>query len=398
MTSTTTFDLEMPIHQSPSIDQQVGGPAPLSGIRVIDFSTLLPGPLCSLLLVQAGAEVIKIERLGSGDEMRSYVPKFGPDSVNFALLNQGKRSVELNLKSAAGLAEAIALASTADVLIEQFRPGVMQRLGLGYDAMRTLNPKLIYCSITGWGQDGPMANIAAHDLNYQAETGLLGLTAGVDGTPGIPNTLVADIAGGAYPAMMNILLALRARDADGQGRYIDISMADNLFPLIYWGLGNGFSAGEWPVPGGDLVTGGTPRYQIYRTQDGRYLAAAPLEQKFWENFLRVLEAPQLLDDAIDPHKTREAIATIIATRTAEEWEHLFSGVDACISVVKSLQEAVKSPHFRARGLFNTFIQSGEGSEIPALPLPICPVLREQNTLDCPRLGEGNGDFLPRRGT
>jgi alpha-methylacyl-CoA racemase len=372
--------------------------APLSGIRVIDFSTLLPGPMCSLLLAQVGAEVIKIERPGNGDEMRSYAPKFGSDSVNFALLNQGKRSVTLDLKSPEGRAEAIGLARTADVLIEQFRPGVMQRLGLGYEAMKALNPGIVYCSITGWGQEGPMANIAAHDLNYQAETGLLGLTAGSDGTPGIPNTLVADIAGGAYPAMMNIMLALRSRDRDGQGRYIDVSMADNLFPLMYWGLGNGFSAGQWPLPGQDLVTGGTPRYQIYRTRDDRYLAVAPLEQKFWENFLRVLDAPHLLDDAVDPRKTREAVEAIIVTKTAQEWERLFSGVDACVSVVKSLQDAVTSPHFRARSLFSNLIQSGNGSEIPALPLPIAPALRRQTALESPRLGEGNDDFLSKRGT
>ena len=151
------------------------------------------------------------------------------------------------------------------MLVEQFRPGVMDRLGLGYEAMRAINPGLVYCAITGWGQHGPLADMAAHDLNYQAETGLLALTAGADGAPGLPNVLAADLVGGAYPAIMNILLALRARDATGRGCFIDVAMADNLFPLVYWGLGNGFAAGEWPTPGGDLVTGGTPRYQIYRT-------------------------------------------------------------------------------------------------------------------------------------
>ena len=361
----------------------------------MDFSTLLPGPMCSLLLAQAGAEVIKIERPGHGDEMRSYAPKFGQSSVNFALLNQGKRSVAIDLKDPAGLSDAVALVRTADVLIEQFRPGVMDRLGLGYEAMRAGNPRLIYCSITGWGQEGPLACMAAHDLNYQAESGLLSLTAGVDGAPGLPNALIADIAGGAYPAMMNILLALRARDADGAGRLIDVSMADNLFAFMYWGLGNGFAAGQWPVPGGDLVTGGTPRYQIYRTRDGRFLAAAPLEQKFWENFLRVLQAPQLLNDAVNPLKTREAIAAIIVTRTALEWEQLFTGVDACVSVVKSLEEAVASPHFRERRLFDARLTSGSGVDIPALPLPIVRGFIPDTLGQVPLLGEANGTFLAR---
>ena len=369
--------------------------APLTGIRVVDFSTLLPGPLCSLLLAKAGAEVIKIERPGSGDEMRSYEPRLGAQSVNFALLNQGKRSLALDLKKDDDRQEAIALAHAADVLIEQFRPGVMDRLGLGYAALRQANPRLIYCSITGWGQSGPLANVAAHDLNYQAETGLLGLSAGADGAPGIPQALIADIGGGAYPALMNILLALRARDADGQGRHVDVAMADNLFTFMYWGLGNGFAAGQWPTPGGDLVTGGTPRYQIYRTRDGRFLAAAPLEQKFWENFLAVLEAPQLIDDAASPADTRTAIAGIIATRTADEWMQRFAGIDACVTVVKTLQEAVASPHFRERGVLAENIASGQGHEIPALPLPIDPICRWPGSTQAPLLGEGNAALRRR---
>ncbi len=366
---------------------------PLTGIRVVDFSTLLPGPLCGLLLAQAGAEVIKIERPGRGDEMRGYEPRFGDESVNFALLNQGKRSVAIDLKDAAGRSQAIELVRGADVLIEQFRPGVMDRLGLGFEAMRAINPRLIYCAITGWGQSGPLADMAAHDLNYQAEAGLLGLSAGKDGAPGVPQALVADIGGGAYPAMMNILLALRARDADGQGRMIDVSMADNLFTLMYWGLGSGFTGNAWPSPGGDLVTGGSPRYGVYRAKDGRYLAAAPLEQKFWENFLQVLQAPHLLDDGADPKGTREAIEAIIASRTADEWLQAFKGVDACVSQVKSLEEAVSHPHFLARGLFDGRLANAEGQQIPALPLPIAKSLRRQDRTVSPPLGEGNGELM-----
>lgn len=345
--------------------------------------------MCSLLLAQAGADVIKVERPGRGDEMRSYTPKFGDDSVNFALLNQGKQSVALDLKDPADRAKAVELVRAADVLIEQFRPGVMDRLGLGYEAMKAINPGLVYCAITGWGQHGPLADVAAHDLNYQAEAGLLALAAAEDGTPGIPNVLVADIAGGAYPAMMNILLALRSREAHGCGSFIDVSMADNLFTFLYWGLGNGFAAGNWPIPGGDLVTGGTPRYNVYRTSDGRFLAAAPLEDKFWENFLRVLQAPHLRDDAPDPQGTRKAIAAIIAQKSADEWLRLFEGVDACVSVVKSLEEAVESPHFRVRGVFAGRVGDGSGREIPALPLPLAPALRGQTPAAYPRLGESN---------
>jgi crotonobetainyl-CoA:carnitine CoA-transferase CaiB-like acyl-CoA transferase len=350
--------------------------------------------MCSLLLAESGAEVVKIERPESGDEMRSYVPKLGSDSVNFALLNRGKRSVTIDLKSESGRAAALALARNAEIVIEQFRPGVMGRLGLGYEALRALNPRLIYCSITGYGQSGPLANVAAHDLNYLAEVGMLGLSAGVDGAPVLPPALIADIGGGAYPAVMNILFAVMQRERTGEGCHLDIAMADNLFTWMYWGLGNGWSAGQWPGSGDALVTGGTPRYQIYRTADNRFLAAAPLEQKFWENFLHVLAAPHLLDDSRDPQGTTQAVAKIVATRTAAEWERRLSGLDACVVVVKSLQEAVENPHFVERGLFRRSVQQGS-ARIPALPTPVASVFRSADGQEgsYPGLGESNGQVI-----
>jgi alpha-methylacyl-CoA racemase len=369
-------------------------PQPLHGLRVLDFSTLLPGPLCSLLLAEAGAEVVKIERPGSGDEMRSYVPKLGSDSVNFALLNRGKRSVTLDLKSTEGRDKALTLARESDIVIEQFRPGVMARLGLGYEDLQAVNPRIIYCSISGYGQSGPLVNVAAHDLNYLAEAGMLALTAGVDGSPVLPPALIADIGGGAYPAVMNILLAVMQRNRAGYGCHLDVSMADNLFTFMYWGLGNGWAAQQWPGPGDALVTGGSPRYNIYRTADDKFLAAAPLEQKFWENFIRVIEASHLLDDSKDPQGTIRAVAKIIAARPAAEWERRFADVDVCVVVVKSLREAVENAHFVARGLFQRFIQQGE-QRILALPTPIAPGFRTPDDRDgiYPRLGEGNDDIL-----
>lgn len=365
---------------------------PLSGVRVLDFSTLLPGPLCTLLLAEAGAQVVKVERPGSGDEMRSYQPRFGTDSVNFAMLNRGKRSVTLDLKSAPGLEAALALVREADVLVEQFRPGVMDRLGLGYQRLAAINPGLVYCSITGYGQTGPMADVAAHDLNYQAETGMLWLSSGADGKPGLPQALVADIGAGAYPATMNILLALRQRDASGKGCHLDVAMADNLFTFMYWGLGNGFSGGGWPKPGAELVTGGSPRYQVYRTADGRFLAAAPIEQKFWEKFLEVLGAPELVDDRSDPAGVCDAIKKIVAERPASEWAARFDGVDACVCVVRSLEEAVTHPHFRERGLFDRRVRAADGREMPALPVPVAALDRQSGAQRYPGLGEGNVEF------
>ena len=339
---------------------------PLEGLKVVDFSTLLPGPMASLILVEAGAEVVKIERPGTGDEMRGYEPRIGETSANFALLNRAKRSVALDLKSPEGRAEALRLASGADILIEQFRPGVMDRLGLSYAALSVDNPGLIYCSITGYGHTGPKTQVAAHDLNYAAETGFLSLVQGTDGTPAMTATPIADLAGGAYPAVMNILMALIERSRTGKGRHLDIAMADNLFPLLYWALGSGFG-GRWPGASADLVTGGRPRYRIYRTSDGRHLAAAPIEERFWSRFCHLIG----LDETADV----EAVATVIAGKTAADWQDIFAGEDVCCSIVEDVRAAVQDPHVVARGLFRRTVNAG-GVRIPALPLPLVEDYRD----------------------
>ncbi|SMP76270.1 CaiB/BaiF CoA transferase family protein [Noviherbaspirillum suwonense] len=361
---------------------------PLKGIRVLDLSTLLPGPMATLLLAEAGAEVLKIERPGGGDDMRGYTPKFGADSVNFSLLNRGKQSIAIDLKSAPQRARLDALLREADVLVEQFRPGVMQRLGLDYATLSRMNPRLIYCSITGYGQTGPLAQVAAHDLNYLAESGMLGLSRGADGAPVLPPALIADIGGGAYPAVMNILLALQNRAQTGQGCHLDISMADNLFPFMYWGLGNGWSAGQWPSPGAELVTGGTPRYQIYRTSDHRYLAAAPLEDKFWNTFLELIGLRQ---DALsqDDAETIRQVAAVIAQQPASYWTARFKDRDVCTVLVADLEEAVGHPHFIERGLFREILRDGDGRSIPALPVPVCAAFRQSAPAAAPALGAAN---------
>ncbi|MDB5864402.1 MAG: acyl-CoA transferase [Betaproteobacteria bacterium] len=363
---------------------------PLHGIRVLDFSTLLPGPLATLILAEAGAEVIKIERPGRGDEMRAYEPKLGADSVNFALLNRGKRSIAIDLKAPGAVDALKPLIESADVVVEQFRPGVMDRLGLGYEALKAINPRIVYCAVTGYGQHGPRADVAAHDLNYVSESGMSSLTQGADGAPVLPSALVADIAGGTYPAVINILLALRERDRTGLGCKLDVAMADNLFTLMYWGLGNGLAAGQWPTPGGDLVTGGSPRYNIYRTRDDRFLAAAPLEQKFWDTFCALLDLPQALrDDARDPAATRAAVAERVRTRSAEELSALFKGRDVCCTIVVTLEDAVADPHFAARGVFARELRAGDRA-ISALPVPVADAFRSGDaSAGYPQLGEAN---------
>lgn len=372
-----------------------GRPArkPLKGVRVLDFSTLLPGPMATLLLAEAGAEVIKVERPGTGEDMRQYPPMLTADTgVNFALLNRGKRSLTSDLKNPEEIIKIRVLLKQTDVLIEQFRPGVMARLGLGYEDLKAINPALVYCSITGYGQTGPKADVAAHDLNYIAEAGLLGLGADASGAPVLPPALIADIAGGTYPAVISILMALREAERTGEGAHLDIAMSDNMFAFMYWALGEREVQGKDPVPGGELVTGGSPRYQIYRCADGRYMAAAPLEPKFWANFCRVIELPEALcDDRTDPLATKTAIAEIVAGRSSADWEIAFDGVDACVAIVRTLSEAAADPHFQARGLFRGTMAVGDRTVTP-LPVPIAPIYRDPDGGAVPpALGEMNAE-------
>jgi crotonobetainyl-CoA:carnitine CoA-transferase CaiB-like acyl-CoA transferase len=364
--------------------------SPLDGILILDFSTLLPGPLAALLLAEAGAEVIKVERPGTGDEMRSYHPQFGSTAVNFALLNRGKRSIALDLKDPADRSRLASLLARADVVIEQFRPGVAARLGIDAASVHAVNPRAVHCSISGYGQDGPYRDRAGHDLNYIAEAGMLGLSAGPDGAPVLPPALIADIAGGTYPAVVNILLALYQRERTGVGIALDIAMADNVLTFLYWAMGDTW-LGKPPVPGGELVTGGSPRYDIYRSADGRWIAAAALEDRFWVELCALLELPaELRDDSRDPAASRAGVAAAFAGRPAAEWAVEFAARDVCCSIVLSTEESLAHPQFAARGLFDRRIADAGGAQLPALPVPIVPALRRPDVvLGYPDLGADN---------
>ncbi len=368
---------------------------PLDGIFVLDFSTLLPGPMATLLLAEAGAEVVKIERPGAGEDMRAYAPRWGADSVNFAMLNRGKKSVALDLKDPAQRTKLDPLGARADVIVEQFRPGVMARLGLDYDSVVKINPRIIYCSITGYGQNGPKRDVAGHDLNYIGDAGLLALSMGGADKPVVPPALIADIAGGAYPAVMNILLALAERARTGKGRYLDVAMTDNLFPFMYWALGEGLAAVEWPANGENLVTGGTACYRLYPTRDGKVLAAAPIEQKFWDNFCAIVALePRFAADRFSP-ETAARVAEIVRSQDAAYWEARFRGKDCCCSIVKSAQVAISDPHFAARGLFAHKLANEQGAVIAALPVPVDRAFRAptDTPVAAPALGAHNADYI-----
>jgi crotonobetainyl-CoA:carnitine CoA-transferase CaiB-like acyl-CoA transferase len=351
-------------------------PQPLSGLLVLDFTTLLPGPLATLMLAEAGAEVIKIERPG-GDELRGYAPRLDRDSAAFCLLNRGKRSLVLDLKSPDDQARLAPLVARADILVEQFRPGVMERLGLGYAAVRAINPRLIYCSISGYGQSGPRAGEAGHDLNYIGNTGLLALNPGSPDRPTVPPALVADIGGGSFPAVMNILLALRQRDQTGEGCHLDIAMADAMFTFAWHAFAAGQATGRYPAPGEARLAGGSPRYALYPTRDGALVCCAALEQRFWLAFCTAIGlGGALIDDAADPQATRAEVARLVAARSAAEWQPVLAAADCCATLVTSLEEAMRDPHFVARGLFAYRVAGRGGRTIAALPLPIAPCFRD----------------------
>ena len=367
----------------------------LEGIKVIDFSTLLPGPLASLFLAETGAEVIKIEKPGVGDEIRLSNPQWGEQSVSFSLLNRGKKSLSLDLKDPNNLKILIPILKEADIIIEQFRPGVMKRLGLDYESIKKINQDIIYVSITGYGQYGPKSMVAGHDLNYIGNAGLLSISMGRENDTVVPPALVADIAGGSYPAVINILLALRKRDLNKEGSYIDLSMTENLFPFMFWGLGSGFAHNKWPGNSDGVLSGGSPRYNIYKTSDGSYVAAAPLEDRFWNKFCEAIELPKkFIKTQNDQEKVIQEIRKIIGQKEKNYWLDVFNKADCCCSIVKSIEEAINDNHFKVRKIFENKIINNLGEEIPALPIPVDMQFRKDQKRDsAPSLGNINDQFF-----
>lgn len=326
----------------------------LAGVRVLDLTRLYPGPYCTMMMADLGAEVIKVEGPGAGDYMRQMGPLDGEGSIYFKMLNRNKKSIVLNLKAPAGKDVFLRLAEKADVVVEGFRPGVVDSLGIGYDAVRQVQPEIIYCSITGYGQDGPCRDRAGHDLNYIALSGILGITGSADGPPVIPGVQIGDVGGGSQMAISAILAALFARERGQGGRYLDVAMLDGLVSWLPLSMAEIF-AGHGVSRGSAALNGGLACYAIYETSDDQHMALGALEKKFWLDFCAAVGQSDLAARhyQVDQKALKQELAAIFSTKTRKEWEEIFAQFDACCEPVLSLAEMTQHPQVVARGLIKT---------------------------------------------
>jgi len=388
----------------------------LSGLRVLDLSRLLPGPFCTLQLAQLGAEVIKIEEPDGGDYTRALSPAL------FDIVNRGKKSVTLDLRRAEDVERLKQLVRSADVLIESFRPGVMDKLGCGYDTLKAVNPKLVYASLTGYGQTGPFRDRPGHDLNYLGYAGVLDQTGLAGKRPAMSNVQIADLAGGALTCALGILAAVQGAQKSGQGCWVDAGMLDGTLALQSMALATLHEQGKTFPRGKDFLTGALPNYNLYRCRDGKYLAVGALEPKFFFAFLKQITPGWLWKkrkpsarptrDTAAPNPSGNAdlgplaalsknpakarwllmpvrwlITLILLTRTRDDWEKRLGDADACISASLTLEEALESPQAQARDL----VEQRHGK--PMIKSPLRFVGAATTSGNSPTLGEHNDQVL-----
>ncbi|MBS4032483.1 MAG: CoA transferase [Clostridiales bacterium] len=321
----------------------------LEDVRVLDLTRLYPGPFCTMMMADMGAEVIKVESPGEGDYMRTMGPMEGEDSLYFRLLNRNKKSITLNLKSKKGVEVLHRLAATADVIVESFRPGVVDSLGVGYADLKKIKDDIIYCSITGYGQDGPYKDRAGHDLNYIALAGILDMTGSAGGSPAIPGVQLGDVGGGALMALSPIMAALYARSRGKGGCYIDVAMLDGLISWLPLSAAEAF-AGNQAGRGSSALNGALACYNVYKTSDGCYMALGALEAKFWTEFCQAVgkEDWRAKHYQADQAALKKELADLFAGRMQQEWKELFLAYDCCCEPVLTINEAFTHPQVIAR--------------------------------------------------
>ena len=341
-----------------------------------------------MVLRDLGASVTKIENPDGGDELRAMPPFHDGTSAFFSAINRGKRSVALNLKHDKGRDIFLKLTREADIIVEGFRPGVTARLGVDYDSVCGVKPDIIYCSISGYGQDGPYRDRAGHDINYLGYAGVGSLTGSADGTPTIPGVQIADIGCGAFTAVTGILAALHRRDSTGEGAYIDVSMFDGAVAWMPFQLANYFVTDEVPDAGDWMLSGRFPCYNLYRTKDQRYLAVGALEPRFWANLCDALGQAELLEKQFavggEGEAAKNALAKVFAAKTRDEWVALLADKDVCVGPVNALDEAVRDPQVVHRNI----IDRSADAPVPYVRFPV----KFRNTVarqyeSAPALGE-----------
>jgi alpha-methylacyl-CoA racemase len=378
---------------------------PLDGLTVLDLSRLLPGGFCSLLLADFGADVIKVEDTGMGDYVRWSPPYYeGAEETSrsalFLSLNRGKRSIRVNLKSDGGRDVLLRLAREADVLLESFRPGVLERLGVGYERLRQENPGLVYCAITGYGQDGPHRGRSGHDMNYLGLNGLLGLTGDADGPPVQAAGQIADLGGGALMAAVGILVALRERERSGEGQLVDCSMFDGSLSWLAMLAAEAFATGRAPRRGDLGLAGRYNCYRPYECADGHVTLGA-LEPKFWQAWCEGVGRPDLLEHAYDSpgSESHAAVADIFRGRTREQWREFASEHDCCLEPVLGLDEALDSELVAARDMVVELAQPGAERPVKLLGVPIklSRTPGDANRAPGPALGEHTDEVLSAAG-
>lgn len=365
---------------------------PLQGIRVLDLTRLLPGPLGTMLMADMGAEVIKIEDPNHPDYVRAFPPYLNGESANYLSFNRSKLSLTLDYHSEEGKGFFFDLVKTADFVIEQFRPGFLDKIGIGYEAANKINPKIIYVSVTGYGQIGPYAHLAGHDLNYLAYSGVLGLTGKTNEAPIIPGVQLADIAGGSYMTVIAALSALHARTQTGKGQHVDVSMTDAVMPLLsaVYALEAG---GMADVERGKMpLSGGLPNYGIYQCQDGKYIALGTLEPKFWGKFCTLINQPDWMMFVLPKNSEELAnfkakINQLFETQPQGYWIEFGLKNDLLISPIYDLKDLENDPHLQARemiviqehpqaGIFKSIGIPIKFSSTPAQPSWIAPKMGE----------------------
>lgn len=374
---------------------------PLEGIKILDLSRYLPGPFATQFLADFGADVIKIEEPG-GELGRALPPFTGGIGTRFCSVNRNKKSITLDLKKDEARKIFMKLAESADVIVDQFRPGVMDKLGLGYDSLKMINKGIIYCSITGYGLNGPWMKAAGHDVNYLSISGVSGLTAGRDGAPVMSSVQIADVAGGSLYAVIGILLALFARTRTGEGQLCDIAMMDGALSLLSYTIGEWSGNRKCPEPGREFLTGGFAMYNVYRCGDGRYVSLGAIEQKFWQGFCEGIGRFEFVPLQYNIEKQEELIETIsgiMLGKSRDEWVEHFRDSDICFTPVLDLDEVSAHEQVRAREMMikvMNFMGSGADIYVSGNPVKLsgtpCDI-----ELKFPQTGEDTANVLREAG-